>query len=154
MSSSAVNRPSIALVDASIWSSNILPSAGMAMPRNAPANRPRAWTGCRRSWLAAARKVDFARFARSAMSFCRAQIFGQLCGSDTQEDLLPERLIRLEPESAHGANEDQDNRKGRLLDGIGGCDAGDQGPKDGRHKEGKEGRQKRTEHGDGRGRHS
>eukprot|EP01137_Pigoraptor_chileana_P020224 Opistho-2@82313 len=40
-----------------------------AMERRAVRNRPRAWMGWRRSWLAAARKTDLARSAASARSF-------------------------------------------------------------------------------------
>jgi len=46
-------------------------AARWSMSRSEALNSPSAWSGCRKSWLAAARKRDFARLACSARSRLR-----------------------------------------------------------------------------------
>ena len=80
MSRIAVNSASIALTDWSMRSTSSVPSAGIGTCRNAPTNRLNAWTGWRRSWLAAAKaRLDVHGLRREIL--LPAEVLGQLRGA-------------------------------------------------------------------------
>ncbi len=73
MSSRALKSSSIAAVEASMLSIRVSDSGCWLRAFSAATNSDSACSGCRRSWLAAAKKRDLAWLARSAMSFFAAR---------------------------------------------------------------------------------
>jgi hypothetical protein len=65
-----LNRPPSASTEPLICPTSRRPSLLIGWPASASTNISIACTGWRRSWLAAARKRDFATLAASATSFC------------------------------------------------------------------------------------